>query len=87
MVALPPDKVPLRVAPPPVTASEPVGVPLDPVTVTVRVRAVLAEIVEAEGVAVNVAGAVPASEIHALTTFATFIDPRPVARSKPALAL
>jgi hypothetical protein len=71
---------------PAVRATEPVGVPLEPVTVTVTAVPLrfekLVGLAETETVAV----AVPTADAHPFTTFATFNVPSPVARSKPTPA-
>jgi hypothetical protein len=94
IIALPLAKVPGNGAeggmPPPESDTVPVGV-VPPAgelaTVTVTPSATFDCTEFAAGVTVTVAVPVPNCETKELTTFATFIDPRPVARSKPAVAL
>jgi hypothetical protein len=63
----------------------PVGVPPEPVTVTVTAVPCSVEKLVGLAVTVTVAAAIPVA-VHAFTTLATFIDPRPVALSNPAVA-
>jgi hypothetical protein len=74
-------KVPVGVAPPEGELA----------TVPVTVKGAEASVVAEAGVTVTETGAVPPAEAgtaaQALTTLATFSEPRPVARSKPVPAL
>ena len=65
----------------------PVGVPDEPVTVPVTVRETFETMVLDAGTTVTVAVAVPVAAVQPFTTFATFSDPRPVARSNPTVPL
>ena len=66
----------------------PVGVPFAPDTVTAIVVPCAVVMLDGFAVTVTVAGFVPLPVVgQAFTTFATFSEPRPDARSKPAVAL
>jgi hypothetical protein len=93
-VKLPLVSVPVRGAlggmPPPESDTIPVGVvppASELATVTVTLSATFELMLADDGVTVTIAVPVPTCETKEFTTFATFIDPRPVARSKPAVAL
>src|ERR1700722_12134446 len=85
-VTSPPESGPVTSPLAPLSATLPVGVPLDPLTVTVTFTLWLAGKLLVAGVTVTVALAVPIVDLHALTTFAIFNEPSPVAASKPVVA-
>jgi hypothetical protein len=63
-------------------------VPLEPLTVTGTLSDWFNGKLVCAGITVTVAVAVPVvAGVHAFTTLATFKEPSPVARSKPAPAL
>src|SRR6185503_14626283 len=73
--------------PPPVKLIVPVGVPLAPATTTTTLTLWFEMMLLGVGVTVIVLEVVPTDPLHPFTTFATFIDPRPVAASYPAPAV
>ena len=69
------------VYPPPDNVTDPVGVPLEPVTVTATLTLWFERMLLGVAVAATVAIAVPVAANHAFTTLATFSEPSPVASS------
>jgi hypothetical protein len=64
------------------------GAPVAPPTVTVTLSVLLELMLVGLGVTVIVGAAEPGvTAVQAFTTLATFSEPRPVARSKPVVAL